>query len=386
MNARNHVLTAVDLFAGVGGIRLGFEYAFNGHKESRIALDTIYVCEQDAWARKTYQQNFSVPDAPRGWGCDIRSKEVKDAIPEFNICLAGFPCQAFSNAGHKKGFEDEKKRGTLFFEMSDICRKHQPDVIFCENVKGLYYIGQKQPDGYHRIYGQIRQELIDLGYEVRETVLNSADFGVPQNRERLYIVAFREGLLEKAAEKGVVFSFPASNEHAVVAKRWAASKMLDIRDPGKIPSKYYMSERYMQTLYRHRENHEKKGHGFGFVIRDWNGLSGTILCGNMGRERNLVIDDRHEELIPWRKTMGPLNKKDIRKLTPHEFMKLQGFPKDFKTKGIPDTQLYKQFGNSVTVPVIEAIAREIRLVLEAAEVYRRGSDSVLTHEPDKSFA
>lgn len=383
MNASKHVLTAVDLFAGVGGIRLGFEYAFNGSKESNTSLDTVYVCEQDAWARKTYKQNFSLPDAPECWGYDIRSADVKAAIPDFNICLAGFPCQAFSNAGHKQGFEDEKKRGTLFFEVSSICRKHRPDVIFCENVKGLYYIGQKQPNGYHRIYNQIRQELIDLGYEVQEAVLNSADFGVPQNRERLYIVAFRKGILAKAAEKGVVFSFPASNEHAEVAKRWATSKMRDIRDPGKIPSKYYLSERYMATLRRHRENHREKGHGFGFVIRDWDGLSGTILCSNMGRERNLVIDHEHEELIPWLKTMGPLNKDDIRKLTPREFMKLQGFPKDFNTEGVPDTQLYKQFGNSVTVPVIEAIAREIRLVLEAADVFRRSSDPAPVHESDK---
>ena len=103
------------------------------------------------------------------------------------------------------------------------------------------------------------------------------------------------------------------------------------------------------------------------VVRDWSGLSGTILCSNMGRERNLVKDENHDELIPPKFVKGELNSENIRRLTPHEFMRLQGFPGNFRTDGLSDTQLYKQFGNSVTVPVIEAVAREIRLVLEAAQ-------------------
>lgn len=367
MNATHTTLKAVDLFAGIGGIRLGFEYAFNGNPQSCIELQTAYVCEKDAYARTTYTRNFKTD--PGDWGHDICSKEVKKAIPDFDICLAGFPCQAFSNAGHRKGFEDEKKRGTLFFEVRDICRKHRPKIIFCENVQGLYYLGKKRKaDGYHEVYGQIRDEIESLGYKVYETILNSSHFGVPQSRDRLYIVAIRNDIFAAAAAEDHYFSFPTNNEHAVVSKRWAATCLNDIREEGPVPSKYYMSARYMETLRRHRANHEKKGHGFGYVIRDWNGISGTILCSNMGRERNLVIDPNHEiPLVPPRTIKGPLNEENIRKLTPREFMRLQGFPKDFHIDGIPDSQLYKQFGNSVTVPVIESIAGEIRRLLEVVQ-------------------
>lgn len=367
MNATHTTLKAVDLFAGIGGIRLGFEYAFNGNPQSCIELQTAYVCENDAYARTTYTRNFKTD--PGDWGHDICSKEVKKAIPDFDICLAGFPCQAFSNAGHRKGFEDEKKRGTLFFEVRDICRKHRPKIIFCENVQGLYYLGKKRKaDGYHEVYGQIRDEIESLGYKVYETILNSSHFGVPQSRDRLYIVAIRNDIFAAAAAEDHYFSFPTNNEHAVVSKRWAATCLNDIREEGPVPSKYYMSARYMETLRRHRANHEKKGHGFGYVIRDWNGISGTILCSNMGRERNLVIDPNHEiPLVPPRTIKGPLNEENIRKLTPREFMRLQGFPKDFHIDGIPDSQLYKQFGNSVTVPVIESIAGEIRRLLEVVQ-------------------
>ena len=367
MNATHTTLKAVDLFAGIGGIRLGFEYAFNGNPQSCIELQTAYVCEKDAYARTTYTRNFKTD--PGDWGHDICSKEVKKAIPDFDICLAGFPCQAFSNAGHRKGFEDEKKRGTLFFEVRDICRKHRPKIIFCENVQGLYYLGKKRKaDGYHEVYGQIRDEIERPGYKVYETILNSSHFGVPQSRDRLYIVAIRNDIFAAAAAEDHYFSFPTNNEHAVVSKRWAATCLNDIREEGPVPSKYYMSARYMETLRRHRANHEKKGHGFGYVIRDWNGISGTILCSNMGRERNLVIDPNHEiPLVPPRTIKGPLNEENIRKLTPREFMRLQGFPKDFHIDGIPDSQLYKQFGNSVTVPVIESIAGEIRRLLEVVQ-------------------
>lgn len=369
MNAStNKVIKAIDLFAGIGGIRMGFEYAFNDNSESRISLNTAYVCELDDYARNTYAQNFSTPTCEDAWGCDIRSTEVKDAIPAFNICLAGFPCQAFSNAGKKEGFEDEKKRGTLFFDVAQICERHRPEVIFCENVRGLYTFGKKREDGYHEVYGIIRSCLVNMGYEVREKILNSADFGVPQNRERIYIVAFRRDVWDKAVASGVEFAFPTSNKYAEVSRHWAAFSMEDIREPGPIDSRYYISERYLTTLRRHREKNMANGHGFGYVVRDWQEKSGTILCSNMGRERNLVVDPNHGELVPPYSRMGPLNQEHIRRLTPREFMRLQGFPSDFKTVGIPESQLYKQFGNSVTVPVIESIAREIRLVLEAVDL------------------
>ena len=163
------------------------------------------------------------------------------------------------------------------------------------------------------------------------------------------------------------FDFPKSDEHSLVAKKWRATKLSDIRQKGPIDSRYYLSEQYLVTLKRHRAAHSAKGHGFGYVVRSWDGIAGTVLCSNMGRERNLVYDEDHPKvMVPHLKTMGPLNREHIRKLTPLEFCRLHGFPRDFKIDGISDSQLYKQFGNSVTVPVIEAVARQIRPILEAA--------------------
>lgn len=357
-------LTVIDLFAGVGGIRLGFEYAFNRSNESKLRLETQFACEIDPYARQTYSQNFPIPEDEDFWGYDIRDPEVQNLIKKFDICLAGFPCQAFSKAGHRKGFEDEKKRGTLFFEVKKICTKNRPAVIFCENVRGLFNFGRKGEDGYHEVYATIRNELVQLGYEVFEKILNSADFGVPQSRERLYIVCFRKDIYESLQKQSLSFVFPKNNEFCEISKSWESHKLEDIRQAGPIDAKYYLSERYFNTLKRHKETHKKKGNGFGYVIREWDQISGTILCGNMGRERNLVVDYDHKELIQTNRITSPYNQEHVRRLTPTEYMRLQGFPRDFSVQGVSDIQLYKQFGNTVTVPVIEAIAREIRVVLE----------------------
>lgn len=134
-------------------------------------------------------------------------------------------------------------------------------------------------------------------------------------------------------------------------------------DPAPVPSKYYLSDVYMDTLKRHRARHEAAGHGFGYEVRDLDGIAGTIVCGGMGRERNLIVDNREHSMVPTTHIKGEINKDGIRKMTPREWARLQGFPEDFKLE-LADTHLYKQFGNSVTVNVIEAIAREILKVLE----------------------
>lgn len=327
---------SIDLFAGIGGIRKGFDNAF---KEN---IETVFVCEWDKAAQQTYKANYHDDFDIAG---DITLVDEKD-IPEFDICLAGFPCQAFSMAGRHGGFNDDYKgrcRGTLFQDVVRICELHQPKVIFCENVKGLT-IHDKG-----RTFEVIRGAFEQIGYKVFYKVLNSKDFGVPQNRERIYLVCFRNDIAPES------FDFPEGSKKKVCIR--------DIMDPAPIPSKYYLSDTYMQTLRNHKARHESKGNGFGYEIRDLDGIAGTIVCGGMGRERNLLIDDREHSMIPTTKIKGEINKENIRKMTPREWARLQGFPEDFKLE-LADASLYKQFGNSVTVNVIEAIANKIKEVLK----------------------
>lgn len=327
---------SVDLFAGIGGIRKGFDNAFG--KE----ISTVFVSEWDGFAQKTYKANFIDGFDIAG---DITKISEKD-IPDFDICLAGFPCQAFSLAGKHMGFEDDYKgicRGTLFQDVVRICEYHQPKVIFCENVKGLTMHDKG------RTFKVITKAFEQIGYKVFSKVLNSKDFGVPQNRERIYIVCFRNDIAPED------FDFPEGNDDTKTIN--------DILDDAPIPSKYYLSDVYMETLRKHKARHESKGNGFGYEIRPLDGIAGTIVCGGMGRERNLIIDKREHSMIPTTKIKGQINTEDIRKMTPREWARLQGFPDDFKLE-LADTHLYKQFGNSVTVNVIEAIARKIKEVLE----------------------
>lgn len=329
------MLKSIDLFAGIGGIRLGFEQAFG--KE----LKTVFVSEWDEYAQKTYKANFDDDFEIAG---DI-TKISEDDIPDFDICLAGFPCQAFSLAGQRKGFADDYKgmsRGTLFFDVARICEKKKPKVIFCENVKGLT-IHDKG-----RTFDIIKNTLREIGYTPFEHILNSKDFGVPQNRERIYIVAFRNDIVPKE------FIFPTPTD--------SSKRIRDILE-GPVPAKYYLSECYMQTLRDHKARHAAKGHGFGYEIRDWDDVAGAIVCGGMGRERNLIIDTRQTDLTPTTHIKGEINKEGVRKMTPREWARLQGFPDSYKLV-LADVHLYKQFGNSVTVPVIRAIAEKVKEVLE----------------------
>lgn len=347
---------AIDLFAGIGGIRLGFERAFD-------QIETVFTSEFDTYAARTYALNFPTPATPCAaadllmdtdacppyvYG-DITRIDEHD-IPAFDICLAGFPCQAFSQAGKHRGFDDDycgQTRGALFREVVRICGHHRPALIFCENVKGLVHHGRG------RTLEVIEGAFAQIGYKVFTKVLNSKDFGVPQNRERVYLVCFRKDV---APER---FSFPQpSNKKAAIR---------DILDAAPVPSKYYLSTRYVQTLRAHKARHAAKGHGFGYEIRDLDGVAGAIVVGGMGRERNLIVDHRAHSTVPTTRIKGTVNDEDIRKMTPREWARLQGFPDDYRLE-LADTHLYKQLGNSVTVPVVEAIARQAREVLDAGRV------------------
>lgn len=330
-----NVFKSIDLFAGIGGIRLGFERAFGN------GINTVFVSEWDKFAQKTYRINFADEFEISG---DITQIDENN-IPGFDICLAGFPCQAFSLAGQRMGFQDNYKglcRGTLFLDVARICDCHKPKVIFCENVKGLA-IHDKG-----RTFKIIKNTFENLGYKVFSAVLNSKNFGVPQNRERIYIVAFRNDI--------------APNEFVFSEKTDDTKRLFDILEEKPVPSKYYLSNTYWETLLAHKARHASKGNGFGYEIREWDGIAGAIVCGGMGRERNLVIDGRQKDLTPTTKIKGTVNTLGIRKMTPREWARLQGFPDSFKLE-LADTHLYKQLGNSVTVNVIEAIAKEIKKVL-----------------------
>lgn len=331
-------IKSIDLFAGIGGIRLGFDKAFKDD------IETVFASEWDENAKKTYKVNFKDNFEISG---DITQVDEKE-IPSFDICLAGFPCQAFSMAGKRQGFDDNYKgvcRGTLFMDVARICECHKPKVIFCENVKGLA-IHDKG-----KTFKIIVDTFESLGYTVFSKILNSRNFGVPQNRERIYIVAFRNDITPKE------FIFPEKTDDTRC--------LGDICEKEPVPAKYYLSDVYLETLRKHKARHIQKGNGFGYEIRDWSGVAGAIVCGGMGRERNLVIDKRQKDLTPTTNIKGRVNREGVRKMTPREWARLQGFPDDFVLP-LADTHLYKQLGNSVTVNVIEAIAKKIKEVLDYA--------------------
>lgn len=315
---------------------MGFERAFGDE------IRTVFVSEWDKYAQETYKANFKDPPEING---DITKIDEHD-VPDFDICLAGFPCQAFSIAGNKMGFKDDYKgvcRGTLFFDMARICEVHKPKVIFCENVKGLTI------HDHGNTFKVIINTLKSLGYNPLYKVLNSKDYGVAQNRERIYIVAFRNDI--DCSD----FQFPQPFKQKVCLR--------DILEEEPVSAKYYLSTTYLEGLKRHKARHAAKGHGFGYEIKSLDDTATALVCGGMGRERNLVIDDRLTDFTPVTHIKGEVNREGIRKLTPREWARLQGFPDDYKLV-LSDTHLYKQFGNSVTVPVIEAIAKEIRRVLD----------------------
>lgn len=299
----------------------------------------VFSSEWDKHAQKTYFANFG--EVPYG---DITLEETKRHIPaKFDILCAGFPCQAFSIAGKRGGFEDT--RGTLFFDVAKIIQKHQPKAFFLENVKGL--TNHDKGKTLATILSVLRN---DLGYFVPDPqILNAKDFGVPQNRERIFIVGFHKDTLV--------------NEFLYPQPLNIDSCFMDIREKQVVPTKYYLSTQYLDTLRKHKERHANKGNGFGYEIIADDGIANAIVVGGMGRERNLVIDDRITDFTPTTKIKGEVNREGIRKMTPREWARLQGFPENYIIP-VADASAYKQFGNSVAVPAIKAVAEQILKKLE----------------------
>ena len=320
-----------DMFAGIGGFRSGLE-AVGG-------FECIGHCEIDKKANQAYNAIYQ----PKGeiYFEDATKIDTND-LPDIDLICAGFPCQSFSVAGKRLGFRDDT-RGTLFFEVARIAEAKRPPLFLLENVPGLL-----SHDG-GRTFAAILHALDGLGYGLEWQVLNSKDFGVPQNRERIFLVCFREDVAPED------FKFPEPTGEKVSIRQ--------IMDDAPISPKYYLSDVYLETLRRHRAHHESLGHGFGYEIKDLDGIASAIVCGGMGRERNLIIDHRPHSMKPVTHIKGEINKEDVRKMTPREWARLQGFPDNYKLP-LSDVHLYKQFGNSVTVPVIAAIAKEIKKVLD----------------------
>jgi len=302
----------IDLFAGIGGIRIGFDKAFQNN------TNVVFSSEIDKFAQTTYTANFN--HQPHG---DITKIEAED-IPSFDILLGGFPCQPFSNAGLKKGFNDT--RGTLFFDIARIIKHHMPKVVFLENVKGF-----KNHDKGNT-FKVVKTTLQEMGYKVFSQVLNAKYFGVPQNRERIYIVAFLD-------KPNLEFEFPTENEMTV--------KVGHILDK-KVDDKYTISDKLWAGHQRRKKEHLQKGNGFGYSMFHHDSDYTSTMSAR-------YYKDGSEILIKQ-------DNKNPRKITPKEASRLQGFPDNFKIV-CSDTQTYKQFGNSVAVPVIEAIAQEIYKII-----------------------
>ena len=334
-------LKFIDLFAGIGGIRLGFEQASHALD---IETKCVFTSEIDSYACKSYAKNFPEDDhSPEN---DItKIDDISLEIPDFDVLLAGFPCQAFSIAGRRGGFNDT--RGTLFFNVAQILQEKTPNAFILENVKNL--MRHDRGRTLETILNVLRN---DLGYYVPDPqILNSKDFGVPQNRERIYIVGFKSG--------GGGFQYPAPLSINTNIKK--------IMEEKTVSAKYYLSTAYLSSLKEHRRRHESKGNGFGYEIRGHNEIANAIVCGGMGRERNLVLDMRLKDFTPVTKIKGTVNREGIRRMTPLEWERLQGFP-DRYTEGVSDAQRYKQLGNSVTVSVINAVsARLIKEVMNPSQ-------------------
>jgi DNA (cytosine-5)-methyltransferase 1 len=315
-------LTFIDLFAGIGGTRLAFEAA---------GCKCVFSSEWDKFAQQTYEANFG--EKPHGDIHKISSAE----IPDHDILVAGFPCQPFSISGITKknalgrphGFDDPTQ-GTLFFELKRIINDKRPMAFLLENVKHL----KRHDQG--RTFQVIMHALADeLGYDVHEEVFDAIDY-VPQHRERIFIVGFR---------KPVLFEFPHRNP----VKR---PKFRDILEKN-VPDKYTLTDHLWNYLQAYAKKHKEKGNGFGYGLTDLDGIARTMSAR--------YHKDGAEILIPQNSGKNP------RRLTPRECAHLMGFTQlrpDFKIP-VSDTQAYRQFGNSVVVPLVHDIALEIVKIIRA---------------------
>jgi DNA (cytosine-5)-methyltransferase 1 len=337
----------IDLFAGIGGIRLPFQ-ELGGH--------CVFTSEWDKFSKKTYAANYS--EVPAG---DITQISAAD-IPPHDVLLAGFPCQAFSQAGLKQGFNDT--RGTMFFEIQRILAHHRPKAFLLENVKQLR--GHDKGRTLETITSILEGREVasiptdvpmsdearaslgsKLNYQVGYTVLKAANFGVPQNRERIYIVGFDRDQVSEAEHRNI--SQELLDELSSVTCKTSVGTILD--DGADIDPKYTISDRLYAGHKRRLAGHKAKGNGFGFSLFTADSAYTNTISARYYKDGSEILIDQSE--------VG----KNPRKLTPNECRKLQGFPEGFNVDVVSDAQNYRQFGNSVSVPVIRAIAAKMKAYL-----------------------
>jgi len=330
----------IDLFAGIGGIRIPFEK--KGGK-------CVFSSEIDRFCQKTYMENFG--ETPEG---DITKIKAVD-IPDHDLLLAGFPCQPFSIAGVSKklslgmnhGFQDEKQ-GNMFFNIARILKEKRPKIFLLENVKNL----KSHDKG--RTFDIIKNTLLDLNYSIFEEVIDAINY-VPQHRERIFIAGFNNKYF-----KDVKFEFP-------LKKSESSLSIKDILEEKPDP-KYTLSDHLWNYLQDYAEKHRRKGNGFGYGLIDpeMDKYTRTLSARYYKDGSEILI--RQEGKNP-------------RRLTPRECARLMGFPDTFRIP-VSDTQAYRQFGNAVAVPVIEAIAKKIIPCLKNTRRSYNGRNVKRTEKPE----
>ena len=349
--------TFIDLFAGIGGIRLPFQ---------KQGGRCVFTSEWDKFAQRTYLANFG--DLPNG---DITQIAAKD-IPDHDVLLGGFPCQAFSQAGFRQGFNDT--RGTMFFEIQRIMTEKKPKAFLLENVKQL-----RGHDG-----GRTLQTILDilrgthehavpdhlplseeartalsekLNYWVDFRVLRAADFGIPQNRERIFIVGFDRNQFPDA-DFDALFSWPEPSHaptrlgNILQSNKTLADDALQYKK-----DRFTISDRLWKGHQKRKKEHKERGNGFGYCLfNEESEYTNTLSARYYKDGSEILIDQSH---------MG----KNPRKLTPRECADLQGFPSDYIINAVSQGQIYKQFGNSVCMTVVDAIAEKLTSALKSAGLF-----------------
>ena len=372
----------IDLCAGIGGIRRGFEMTGR--------FKNVLSAEIDPQARLTYKWLYNEDAEHDLTTPDFKRKAKKTG---FDVLLAGFPCQTFSRAGLKRGFQDETK-GTIFFHIFEIIKRCKPKAVFLENVENLLnhdkgktlrtIIEHLEGEGNYKVVG-VTEEIAangerDYVYARKSFLRNSKNFGVPQSRPRVYIMAFSKGHFRKSLDAIADWNLPEMGSEEIF------KDITKVLEP-VVPDKYYLASGYLNTLKKHRKAQHSKNNGFGYVVvndprKDGRKLISNALLatGGSGRECNLIRQPKKnldtQGLVNGKKT--PLNSEGIRFMTPKEWGRLQGFVGyAFKRPDgsdgfsfppeISDVQRYKQLGNAVTVPVIYEMAQFMLRCFEAMD-------------------